>query len=381
MTANTKPIVAPNSGANLDPTVATPSPELQALRQKIDATDAALLLLLNQRASLALEVGHLKAQTNAPILRPEREAQVIAQAVANNKGPLSEFAVTGLWREIISVCRSLELRLKVAFLGPTGTFTEQALFSHFGLQVDGLACLSIDEVFRSVQAGAANFGVVPVENSTEGAVNRTLDLFLQSTLQICAEVSLPIRHHLLASVPFSDLKSYQSVKAHPQALAQCHRWLSENAPHLERIAVSSNAEGARIASVEVGTLAIAGEQAMQTYGLHAMASNIQDDPLNRTRFAIIGNHHCEPSGNDQTSVIVSVPDKAGAVHSLIEPLARHGVSMKRFESRPARQSGWEYNFYIDLMGHRNDANVKLALKEIEGQAKFYKVVGSYPRAK
>jgi chorismate mutase / prephenate dehydratase len=363
------------------PDSATPSPQLLALRQKIDATDAALLELLNKRASLALEVGHLKATTNAPILRPEREAQVIAQAVANNRGPLSELAINGLWREIISVCRSLELRLKVAFLGPSGTFTEQALFSHFGLQVDGVACNSIDEVFRSVQAGATNFGVVPVENSTEGAVNRTLDLFLQSPLQICAEISLPIRHHLLGNASNADLKTYQCVKAHPQALAQCQRWLSENAPHLERIAVSSNAEGARLASIESNTLSIAGEQAMQNYSLQAIASNIQDDPLNRTRFAIIGNHLCEPSGNDQTSVIVSVPDKAGAVHSLIEPLARHGVSMKRFESRPARQSGWEYNFYIDLMGHRDDANVKLALAEIQAQAQFYKVVGSYPRAK
>jgi chorismate mutase / prephenate dehydratase len=370
-----------NSDANLKQDLTTPSPELLALRQKIDATDAALLQLLNQRATLALAVGRLKAQTNAPILRPEREAQVIARAVANNTGPLSEPAITGLWREIISVCRSLELRLNVAFLGPSGTFTEQALFSHFGMQVDGLACVSIDEVFRSVQAGSANFGVVPVENSTEGAVNRTLDLFLQSTLQICAEVSLPIRHHLLAAAPIRDLKTYTAVKAHPQALAQCHRWLSENAPHLERIAVSSNAEGARLCSEESTSLAIAGEQAMQNYSLQAIAANIQDDPLNRTRFAIIGNHRCEPSGNDQTSVIVSVPDKAGAVHSLIEPLARHGVSMKRFESRPARQSGWEYNFYIDLMGHRDDANVKLALSEIEGQARFYKVVGSYPRAK
>jgi chorismate mutase / prephenate dehydratase len=381
MTANTKPMTDLNSANNPNTTAFPPSPELVALRQKIDATDAALLELLNQRATLALEVGHLKAQTNAPILRPEREAQVIAQVVADNKGPLGEAAVTGLWREIISVCRSLELRLKVAFLGPSGTFTEQALFSHFGQQVDAIACLSIDEVFRSVQAGAANFGVVPVENSTEGAVNRTLDLFLQSTLQICAEVSLPIRHHLMARAPLSDLKTYKSVKAHPQALAQCHRWLSENAHQLERVAVSSNAEGARLASQEIETLAIAGEQAMQNFALQAIASNIQDDPLNRTRFAIIGNHRCEPSGADQTSVIVSVPDKAGAVHSLIEPLARHGVSMKRFESRPARQSGWEYNFYIDLMGHRDDANVLLALKEIEEQARFYKVVGSYPRAK
>ncbi len=373
MTANKKP--AGNIAGE------APSPELLALRQKIDATDSALLELLNQRASLALEVGYLKAKTNATILRPEREAQVIARAIANNKGPLTEIAINGLWREIISACRALEQQLKVAFLGPTGTFTEQALFSYFGSRVEAVACLSIDEVFRSVQAGGANFGVVPVENSTEGAVNRTLDLFLQSPLQICAEVSLPIRHHLLAGQNGVPLKDLKTVKAHPQALAQCHQWLSENAPHLERVAVSSNAEGARLASLDSTTAAIAGEQAMQSYPLTVLASNIQDDPSNRTRFAVIGNHRCEPSGSDQTSLIISVPDKAGAVHALIEPLARHSVSMKRFESRPARQAGWEYNFYIDVMGHREDANVALALSEIQAQAQFYKVVGSYPRAK
>lgn len=351
---------------------------LGPLREQIDATDAQILALLNQRAQLAQQVGVVKAKSNAPVLRPEREVQVLERLVALNQGPITAVGVKAIWREIISTCRALEHRLKVAYLGPAGTFSEQALLANFGTQVEAVPCLSIDEVFRSVQAQACDFGVVPVENSTEGSVNRTLDLFLQSPLQVCAEISLAVRHCLMGT---GQIETARTVSAHPQALAQCQGWLNLHAPKLERIPVSSNAEAARIAAQDGTVLAIAGERAASQFNVPIIAANIQDDPLNRTRFAVIGNVRCGASGSDQTSLIVSVPDKAGAVHALIEPLARHGVSMKRFESRPARQEGWEYNFYIDIVGHQDDPNVSEALSEIKAFARFYKVVGSYPRAR
>ena len=360
-----------DSDMNTDP--------LHLLRQQIDAADNDLLALLSKRASLAAAVGQLKEKTSAPMLRPEREAQIIERMCIANSGPLPTSAITGVWREIISSCRALEARLKIAFLGPIGTFSEQALFAHFGSQVDAIACSSIDEVFRATQANACDFGVVPVENSSEGAVNRTLDLFLQTPLQICAEISIPVRHHLMAKQ--IDMKGVTSIRAHSQALAQCIQWLNQHYPDIERVAVSSNAEAARQASQDVTIAGIASDVAAKNFDLQMVADNIQDDPANRTRFAVIGNHRCGPSGQDQTSLILSVPDKAGAVHRLIEPLARHGVSMKRFESRPARQLGWEYNFYIDVMGHQDDAQIAAALAELKEQTAFYKVVGSYPRAR
>lgn len=353
---------------------------LQQLRQQIDATDDELLAILSKRAALANEVGILKEKTAAPMLRPEREAQIIERLCGANLGPLPAASIASVWREILSSCRALEARLKVAFLGPTGTFSEQALFAQFGTQVDAVPCASIDEVFRVVQANACDFGVVPVENSSEGAVNRTLDLFLQTPLQICAEISIPVRHHLMAGSSMIDAR-VTSIRAHSQALAQCMQWLNQHHPDIERIAVSSNAEAARQASQDASIAAIASEAAATNFGLSVVSSNIQDDPSNRTRFAVIGDYRCTASGQDQTSLILSVPDKAGAVHRLIEPLARHGVSMKRFESRPARQLGWEYNFYIDVVGHQDDPQIAAALVELKEQTAFYKIVGSYPRAR
>jgi chorismate mutase / prephenate dehydratase len=371
--------MTPNSPTNQSPADADSSlHSLAPLRDQIDAIDAQILFLINQRAQVAQEVGLVKSKTNAPVLRPEREIQVLERLVALNQGPISAIGVHAIWREIISTCRALEHRLKVAFLGPSGTFSELALLANFGTQVEAVPCVSIDEVFRSVQAQACDFGVVPVENSTEGSVNRTLDLFLHSPLQVCAEVSLAVRHCLMGT---SSIENARTVSAHPQALAQCQGWLNQHAPKLERVAVSSNAEAARIAAQDASVVAIAGERAASQFNIPIIAANIQDDPLNRTRFAVIGNLRCGASGSDQTSLIVSVPDKAGAVHALIEPLARHGVSMKRFESRPARQEGWEYNFYIDIIGHQDDENVSKALSEIKAFARYYKVVGSYPRAR
>ncbi|MGE0800185.1 MAG: prephenate dehydratase [Lautropia sp.] len=355
----------------------TAARDLDQLRAAIDDVDSRLLELLNQRAQLAVQVGSVKkADNDAPVYRPEREAQVIARLQAANAGPLPAGAVAAVWREVMSACRGLERRLRVAFLGPAGTFSEQAMRRHFGDAVEATPCATIDEVFRATEAEATDFGVVPVENSTEGAVNRSLDLFLSSPLVVASEVTVPVRHVLMSQSGQPDRVS--KIYAHPQALAQCVGWLDRNLPGVERVPVTSNAEGARRASQDASAAGIAGEPALRLYGLTAVASAIQDDPLNRTRFLVIGRYRTRPSGRDQTSLILAVPDKAGAVHALIEPLARHGVSMKRFESRPARQGGWEYYFYIDLVGHQDDPAVAPALAELRERSAYYKSLGSYP---
>lgn len=351
---------------------------LESLRAAIDAVDREVVELLNRRARLAQQVGEFKHRTDAPVYRPEREAQIMTRLRGLNPGPLSGDAIEAIWREVVSACRELERRLRVAYLGPAGTFSEQALLRHFGASVDAVPCPTIDEVFRATEAGTTDFGVVPVENSSEGAVNRTLDLFLLTPLSISGEVSVPVRQSLMTLG--GSLEGVRRIASHPQSLAQCAGWLERNAPGVERLPVASNAEAARLAAQEPGTAAIAGDHAAQRYGLQIVARSIQDDPNNRTRFAVIGRYACAPSGADQTSLILSVPDRAGAVHALIEPFARHGVSMKRFESRPARQGLWEYYFYIDVIGHRDDPPVAAALAELESQAAFCKVIGSYPRA-
>jgi chorismate mutase/prephenate dehydratase len=350
---------------------------LSDLRRGIDEVDARLLELLSQRGRLVLEVGALKHSENAPVLRPEREAQILRRLAERNAGPLPDAALASIWREVISACRDLERRLRIGYLGPVGTFSEQAALAQFGHSVDTVPCASIDEVFRAAEAGTVDFGVVPVENSSEGAVNRSLDLFLQSPLKICGEVSVPVKHNLLTRS--GTMAGISRICAHAQALAQCTGWLNRNHPLIERVPVSSNAEGARLAALEPHTAAIAGDGVLGRYDVHCVAESIQDDPLNRTRFAVIGNHLCAASGVDQTSLILSVPDRAGAVYALIEPMSRHGVSMKRFESRPARQGAWEYFFYIDLLGHESDAAVAAALAEIRAHAAFFKSLGSYPR--
>ncbi len=352
---------------------------LKPLRERIDAIDTQLIALLNQRAAVALEVGEVKKVFNAPVFRPEREQQVIARLQDMSDGPLAGEHINAIWREIMAASRSLEKTIHVSFLGPTGTYSEQAMFEYFGQSIEGLPCPSIDEVFRGVEAGASEFGIVPVENSAEGAVSRTLDLLLHTQLLIGGELSLPIHHNLMSQS--GSLDGLKRVCAHPQALAQCQRWLTANAPQLERQAVSSNAEAARLAADDSGVAAIAGERAALHYGLRIAYSMIQDDPHNRTRFVVIGRAPTGPSGCDQTSLIVSVKNEPGAVFKLLEPLARHGVSMTRFESRPARVGTWEYYFYIDIEGHRDDAQVAAALAELGGKAAFLKVLGSYPRAR
>jgi chorismate mutase/prephenate dehydratase len=352
--------------------------KLKPLRDQIDAIDAQLITLLNQRARVAQQVGHVKAESNAPVFRPEREAQVLERVAEHNHGPLASADLKSIFREVMSACRALEKRVTVAYLGPAGTYSEQAVWQQFGQAVEGLPCVSIDEIFRSVEAGTAEFGVVPVENSSEGAVNRTLDLLMRTTLSISGEVALAVQHSLMTRTGTMD--GIRSICAHSQALAQCQAWLNEHYPQLERRAVASNGEAARLAAEEVGVAAIAGDMAARRYGLAIAHAHIQDDPHNRTRFFVIGTLQPGPSGRDQTSLLLSVPNKSGAVYELLAPLARHGVSMTRFESRPARTGRWEYFFFVDIEGHAEDIKVAEALAELQTQAAFFKLLGSYPHA-
>jgi chorismate mutase/prephenate dehydratase len=358
----------------------TPDPALQALRTQIDAVDRELLVLLNRRAALAQEVGELKKREGSIAFRPEREAQVIAGLKAANSGPLASESVAPIWREIMSACRALEAPTRVAYLGPAGTFSELAALGYFGSSIVGVPCASIDEVFRATAAGAADFGVVPVENSTEGVVARSLDLFLATPLVIVGETSLFVRHNLLRRE--ASLQGIQAVCAHPQALAQCQGWLAHHLPLAERRPVASNAEGARLAGLDASLAAVASDRAASEYGLHIAAPAIQDDPLNRTRFAIVADPARQPrpqaSGHDCTSLVVSVANRPGAVHDMLVPLKAHGVSMSRFESRPARSGQWEYYFHIDLQGHPQQAHVAAALEELRAACAFFKVLGSYP---
>jgi chorismate mutase/prephenate dehydratase len=346
------------------------------MRERIDAIDAQLLDLLNQRAQVAQEVGHVKAETNAPVFRPEREAQVLRSVADRNPGPLIGSDVQTIFREIMSACRALEKRVTVAYLGPAGTFSEQAVYQQFGHAVEGMPCASIDEVFRATEAGTADFGVVPIENSSEGVINRTLDLLLQTTLAISGEISIPV--HLSLMTRSGAMDGVKQICAHSQALAQCQVWLNLHYPNIARQAVASNGEAARVASEDDGVAALAGEMAGQNYNLQVVSAHVQDDPHNRTRFAIIGRLQTTPSGIDQTSLVLSVANKPGAVYNLLAPLAKHGVSMTRFESRPARMGTWEYYFYVDVEGHAHDAKVALALEELKTNAAFFKLLGSYP---
>lgn len=352
------------------------SEKLKQLREQIDRLDDELLKLANQRAALAQQIGHLKE--DGVVLRPEREAQVLKRLQEKNSGPLSNAAVAQLFTEVMSQCRAMEAPLTVAYLGPEGTFTEAAALKRFGSAIQEQSCATIDEVFRAVESGAVHYGMVPVENSSEGAVGRTLDLLMQSTLQICGEVMLPIHQCLLGR--HSELNAIKTVYSHPQSLGQCQGWLNTHLPHAARIPVASNAEAARLAAENPHSAAIAGSQAAALFGLKVLVENIEDDASNTTRFLVLGNQQVAPSGNDKTSLLMSTANRPGAVHDLLVPLAKHGVSMTKLESRPARSGLWEYVFYMDIEGHQTDAKVSAALAELKQVAAFVKVLGSYPVA-
>lgn len=352
--------------------------ELLPWRDRIDAIDRQILELLNERARAAQEIGHIKEKAGLPVFRPEREREVFDRLQEHNGGPLPQAGVSAIWREIMSACRALEYPMRVAYLGPAGTYSEQAALQFFGSSAIGTPCANIEEVFRSHLGGECDYAVVPVENSTEGAVARSLDLLLEHPVNICGEVTLPIRHHLLRTT--ADIAGITAVVAHPQALAQCAGWLRAHVPQAELRSASSNAEGARLAAADPSLAAIAGEQAATLYGLQVAARAIQDEPRNTTRFVVLGTIHPAPTGRDRTSLILSVANKAGAVYALLKPLAEHGVSMTRFESRPARSGNWEYAFYIDIEGHRDDPQVAQALDALREASAMYKCLGSYPAA-
>ncbi|MSP97110.1 MAG: prephenate dehydratase [Betaproteobacteria bacterium] len=353
--------------------------DIASLRAQIDSLDRELLALVNRRAGLARRVGELKQ--GAPAYRPEREAEILRRAVADNPGPLPPERVTGIFREVISACRGMEQEIRASYLGPQGTFSEQAVQKHFGHAVQAIPLASIDEVFRRAESGDAEFAVVPVENSTEGAIGRTLDLLVATPLRICAEVELRVQQNLMAKD--ADILRVKRVYSHAQSLAQCHGWLNQNLPNAERVQVMSNAEAARRAASEPETAAIAGQMASERFGLSILARSIEDDPNNTTRFIVLGKIGTAPTGRDRTSLVMSAENKPGAVHALLSPLAANRVSMSRIESRPsraARSSLWEYLFFIDVEGHQDDARVASALAELAQKASFLKILGSYPVA-
>jgi chorismate mutase/prephenate dehydratase len=371
-----KPRGKPQSGSR------AAAAKLAAIRTEIDALDQQLQQLINRRALLAGQVGiskHADGHT-VDFYRPEREAEVLRAALERNHGPLRNEEIARLFREIMSACLAQQEPLKVAFLGPEGTYTQAAVYKHFGHSVRALALGTSDEVFHEVEAGNADFGVVAVENSSEGTVTHTLDRLVGSPLHICGEVELRIRHCLMGHM--ESLGGIARVCAHAQALAQCRLWLDENLPDAERVPVSSNAEGARRARDEQGTAAIAGETAAEVYGLRLLVNEIEDRADNTTRFLIIGRKLLARSGADKTTLLVSTSSTAapGALHRLLEPLATNRISMTRIESRPSRRGKWHYVFFIDIEGHVSDKPVARALKSLKSRASLFRVIGSYPRS-
>ncbi|OGI44949.1 MAG: chorismate mutase [Candidatus Muproteobacteria bacterium RIFCSPHIGHO2_01_FULL_65_16] len=360
-------------------TGASPEQRLRRLRADIDAMDEKVLDLIASRARLAQEIAAIKQATGGNnFYRPEREAEVLRRVVERNPGPLSNEDIARLFREIMSACLALEDSMRVAFLGPEGTFTQEAALKHFGHFAKTVPLAAIDEVFREVESGSAQFGVVPVENSTEGVVNHTLDMFLDSPLKICGEVELRVHHHLLGGG--EDAKAATRVVSHQQSLAQCREWLDANLPRLERVPVSSNAEAARLAAADPATLAIAGDSAAKIHGLKILVPNIEDKSDNTTRFLVIGNLESAPSAADKTSLLLSGKNRPGALHRLLAPLARHKINMTRIESRPSRRGMWEYVFFVDIEGHIKDKKLRRTLAALEREAAFLKWLGSYPKA-
>jgi chorismate mutase/prephenate dehydratase len=346
---------------------------VKKIRARIDEIDDRIVDLLGERAAQAQAIGHAKSGAK---YRPEREAEVLRRVVARSRGPLPASALARLYTEIMSACRALEDGISVAYLGPQGTFSEEAAIKQFGSQAMLRPCASIDDVFREVESGAALYGVVPIENSTEGSISRTHDLLLASPLRICGEVLLAVHQCLMSKS--GKAAAVRKILSHSQSLAQCHEWLNQHCARAKRVPVVSNAEAARMASKDTAAAAIASRTAAAVYGLKILASNIEDESQNTTRFVVIAAHDAGHSGQDKTSLVMSTRNLPGAVHALLTPLARHGVSMTRLESRPARTGRWEYLFYVDIEGHQQDSNVAQALAELEEKAAFLKNLGSYP---
>lgn len=359
------------------------SQDLAEIRKRINSIDERLQALINERATIAQQVGKAKGELTSAVdyYRPEREAEVLRNVLERNKGPMRDDEMLRLFREIMSACLAQQEPLKIGFLGPEGTFTQTAVFKHFGHSVRALPFHSIDEVFQEVECGAADFGVVPIENSTEGSVNNTLDMFLTSPLKIAGEIELKIEQHLMSKV--AGLEKIERICAHEQSLAQCRNWLREYLPHVELIGMSSNAAGARRARDEEGTAAIGPDVAADVYDLAIMVNNIEDRPDNATRFLVIGRELLAASGSDKTTILLSTDDTAGGagvLHNLLQPLAEHGVNMTRIESRPSRRKNWDYVFFIDLEGHAEESPLSEALAKLQANSSLFRILGAYPKA-
>ena len=357
--------------------------DLSKIRERINTVDEKIQGLLNERAKYAQQVGVAKGELGAAVdyYRPEREAEVLRKIVERNEGPLRDEEVLRLFREIMSACLAQQEPLKIGFLGPEGTFTQTAVFKHFGHSVRALPFHTIDEIFQEVESGVADFGVVPIENSTEGSVNNTLDMFLTSPLKIAGEIELRIEQHLLGRM--KGLENIERICAHEQSLAQCRGWLREYLPHVELIGMSSNAAGARRARDEEGTAAIGPDVAADVYDLKTLVTSIEDRSDNATRFLVVGRKLLAPSGNDKTTILVSTSDTgggAGVLHHLLKPLAEHNIVMTFIESRPSRRKNWDYVFFIDIDGHANESPVSEALAKLEKQCSLFRVLGAYPKA-
>jgi chorismate mutase/prephenate dehydratase len=357
--------------------------KLAEIRQRINEIDERLQGLINERATIAQQVGIAKGELGSAVdyYRPEREAEVLRKVLDRNDGPMRDEEILRLFREIMSACLAQQEPLKIGFLGPEGTFTQTAVNKHFGHSVRALPFHTIDEIFQEVECGAADFGVVPIENSTEGSVNNTLDMFLTSPLKIAGEIELRIEQHLMSK--HKGLENIERICAHEQSLAQCRGWIRENLPHVELIGMTSNAAGARRARDEDGTAAIGPEVAAAVYELQVLVNNIEDRPDNATRFLVIGRELLAASGEDKTTLLISTSDTAGGagvLHHLLQPLASHGVSMTRIESRPSRRKNWDYVIFLDIEGHAEEGPVAKALAELEQQASLFKVLGAYPKA-
>lgn len=361
----------------------TESLDLAEIRKRINDVDERLQALINERATIAQQVGVAKGDLGSAVdyYRPEREAEVLRNVLQRNDGPMRDEEILRLFREIMSACLAQQEPLKIGFLGPEGTFTQTAVFKHFGHSVRALPFHTIDEVFQEVECGAADFGVVPIENSTEGSVNNTLDMFLTSPLKIAGEIELKIEQHLMSKM--TGLENIERICAHEQSLAQCRGWLREYLPHVELIGMSSNAAGARRARDEDGTAAIGPVVAADVYELNIMVNNIEDRPDNATRFLVVGRKLLASSGEDKTTILVSTSDTAGGagvLHNLLQPLAKRGVSMTRIESRPSRRKKWDYVFFIDIEGHAEESPVAEALADLEKNSSLFRVLGAYPKA-
>ena len=353
---------------------------LAEISKRIDEIDIAIQKLVSERASCAAQVAKVKQQQGETghFYRPEREAQVLRAVMKRNTGPLTDESIASIFREIMAACLAHEKPLKVAFLGPKGTYTHSAAIKHFGSQIESQPVASIEEVFRVVEADAANFGVVPVENSSAGVINHTLDLFMKSPLTISGEVALRVRHNLLSQS--DSLDKIDRVYAHQQSLSQCSQWLDKNLPNAERIAMSSNAQAVMQANESPTAASIGGSMAAELYHVPILVPDIEDEPDNTTRFAVIGHHKSPPSGDDRTSLLVFVQNKPGSLFGLLKPLAERGISMSNIESRPSRRGVWDYVFFIDIDGHRDDDRVRDAIAEINNVSAMVTILGSYPKA-